>query len=72
MAQMLREICVGIRDAAEDGGEHVAMLQRGGELGALLGIVAEPVEQLGEAPFGGVDAAAPLDGGEVASCWRRR
>src|SRR6266545_3151719 len=35
------------------------MLERGGHLPALFGIVAQPVEQLGESPLGGVDAAAP-------------
>ncbi len=32
---------------------------------ALTGVVAEPVEELGEAPLVGVDAAAPVDGLEV-------
>ena len=64
MAQMLRGTCGGIGDAAQDGRRHVAMFQRGGEAVALLGIVAQPVQQLGEAPFGGVDAAAPVDGFE--------
>ena len=43
------------------------MLEGGGELVTFGGIVAEPVEELGEAPLVGVDAAAPLDGFEVAS-----
>ena len=34
--------------------------------GALFGVVAQPVEQLGQAPLGGVDAAAPIDGCELA------
>ena len=54
----------GVGDAAEDGGDHVAVFEGGGEAGALFGVVAEPVEELGEAPFGGVDAAAPVDGFE--------
>ena len=37
------------------------MLQRGDELRAQFGVVAEPVQQLRPAPFGGVDAAAPVD-----------
>jgi len=49
---------VGIRD--------LLRVQGGGEPGALFGIVAQPVEQLGEAPFAGVDAAAPVDGVQVA------
>ena len=50
-----------VGDAAEYGGHHVAMFQRRGEARALLGIVAQPVEQFGEAPFAGIDAAAPVD-----------
>src|ERR1022692_407113 len=38
------------------------MFQRGGEARALIRIVAQPVEQFGEAPLAGVDAAAPVDG----------
>ena len=65
MAQTLRLTLAGIGDAAERGGHHVAVLEGGGELGALIGVVAQPVEQLGEAPFVGVDAAAPVDGFEA-------
>jgi hypothetical protein len=55
----------GIGYAAEGGGDHVAVLEGGGELRALVRVVAEPVEELGESPLVGVDAAAPLDGLEV-------
>ena len=48
-------------DAAERGRDHVAVFERGHEARALLRIVAQPVQQLGEAPLVGVDAAAPLD-----------
>ncbi len=51
----------GVGDAAEGGGDHVAVLERGDEVRAEFGIVAEPVEELGPAPLGGVDAAAPVD-----------
>ncbi len=41
------------------------MLQRRGKALALFRIVAQPVKQLGEAPLGGVNATAPVDGGEA-------
>ena len=66
MAQTLRGTSAGSRDAAEHGRHHVAVFQRGHNPLALLGIVAQPVQQLGEAPLGGVDAAAPVDGREAA------
>ena len=34
------------RDAAKDGGDIIAMLEGGDELVALIGIVAQPVQQL--------------------------
>src|SRR5690348_2855176 len=55
----------GIGDAAERGRDHVAMLEGAGEFLALGGIVAEPVEEFGEAPLGGIDAAAPVDRGKM-------
>ena len=55
----------GVGDAAEDGGNHVAMFERGGEAGAFFGVVAEPVEQLGPSPLRRVDATAPIDGWEL-------
>ena len=59
---MLRGRVRGIGDAAQHGRDHVAMFERGGEAVALVGIVAQPVQQFREAPLGGVDAAAPFDG----------
>ena len=56
---------IGRGDAGEGGGDHVAVLEGGGEAVAFVGVVAEPVEELGEAPLVGVDVAAPLDGFEV-------
>jgi hypothetical protein len=41
------------------------MLEGAGEVFALFGIVAQPVEELGPTPLGGVDAAAPIDGGKA-------
>ncbi len=52
----------GVGDADKGGGDHVAVLERGGEVCTLVRVVAEPVEELGAAPLVGVDAAAPLDG----------
>ena len=60
----------GIGDAAQRGRDHVAVLEGADELRALVWIVAQPVQQLGESPFGGVDAAAPLDGLEFVECAR--
>ena len=55
----------GIGDAAESGGDHVAVFESAGETGAFIGIVAQPVEEFGETPFGGVHAAAPFNGFEI-------
>ena len=49
----------GVGDAAEGGGDHVAVLEGGDEFGTQLGVVAQPVEELGPAPLGAVDSAAP-------------
>ena len=65
MAQTLRRTLAGIGDAGEGRGDHVAVLEGGDEAVALVGVVAEPVEQLGEAPLVRVDVAAPVDGFEV-------
>ncbi len=65
MAQTLRFTWLGVGDAAERGGDHVAVLEGGGKLRALVRIVAEPVQQLGKAPLVRIDAAAPLDGFEI-------
>ena len=51
-----------IGDAAEHGRHHVAVFERGSHARALLRIVAQPVQQLGESPLRGIDAAAPVDG----------
>ena len=72
MAQTLRGACGRIVNAAENRGHHIAMLERRSEACALLGIVTQPVKQFGEAPFGGVNAAAPIDGFETLSAGRRR
>jgi len=55
---------VGI--AAQDGGDVVAMLGGSDERVALGGVVAQPVQELGKAPFGRVDAAAPGERFEVS------
>ena len=55
-----------VGDAAEHGRNHVAVLERGDQLAALVRVVTEPVEKLGEAPFGGVGSAAPVDGVQFA------
>ena len=55
----------GIGDSGERRGDHVAVLERSCEFCALLGIMAQPVEELGEAPLVRVDASAPLDGFEI-------
>ena len=63
-----RRRCAALRrvgDPAERGGHHVAMFEGRDELGALLGVVAEPVQQLREPPLREVDAAAPVDRLEV-------
>src|SRR5271170_1538981 len=52
----------GIGDAAESSGGHVAMLEGRDKFFAFVWIMTEPMQKFGEAPFGGVDAAAPLDG----------
>ena len=55
----------GVGDAAEGGGNHVAVLEGGGQLVALVGVMAEPVKELGESPLVGVDAAAPFNAFEA-------
>ena len=52
-------------DAAEGGGDHVAIFKGGDEARALPGIVPQPMQQLREAPLRGVDATAPVDGFEL-------
>ena len=53
-------------DAAEGGCDHVAMFESGDEAGTLFRVVAQPVKELGEAPLGTVNPAAPLDPFEAA------
>ena len=65
MAQMLRDTCAGSVMPQRVAATMSQCSRRGGEARALVGIVAQPVEQLGEAPLAGVDAAAPVDGFEV-------
>src|SRR5215469_14536463 len=50
-----------IRDSAKRRRKHVAMLERGYETCALFRIVAQPVEQLRESPFGGICSSAPVN-----------
>ena len=57
----------GIGDAGERSGDHVAVFQRGGKPVALVRIVSQPVQQLGEAPLMRVNIAAPVDRLEVFS-----
>jgi hypothetical protein len=54
-----------VGDAAEGGGDQVAVFEGGGHPGALVRVMAEPVEEFGEAPFGGIDAATPGEGFEA-------
>src|SRR3974377_614604 len=48
--------------SAQCSGNHIAVLERCLELLASLRVVAQPVEQLGETPLRGIDAAVPSDG----------
>ena len=61
MAQMLRFTFLRIGDAAQRRRHHVAVLEGGDEFGALVGIVPQPVQQLGESPLRRIDSAAPVD-----------
>ncbi len=51
----------GIGDPAERGRHHVAVLERGDDAVALVGVVAQPVQQLRESPLRRVGVAAPVD-----------
>ena len=51
-----------VRDPAKRRGDHVAVLEGAGKFLALVGIVPQPMQQLGESPLGGIHASAPLDG----------
>src|SRR5215471_11983065 len=52
---------VRIRDSAYRRREHVAMLEGSYETAALFRIVAQPVEELRESPFGGIRSSAPVN-----------
>ena len=56
-----------IGDATQRGGDPVAVLEGRDELGAAVLMVAKPVQDLGEAPFGRVRAAAPRKSGETGA-----
>ncbi len=51
--------------SGERGRHHVAVLERAGELRALVWVMPQPMQQLGETPLVGVHAAAPFDGLDV-------
>src|ERR1700730_1543064 len=51
----------GIFDITEHGGEHVAMFEGCDESTSSFRIMAQPVQQFRETPFGGINTAAPLD-----------
>ena len=72
IAQTLRFTCSRIGDPAQRRRHHVAVLERSGKLAALLGIVAQPVQQLRKSPLVRVHAAAPLDRLEVLLVRQRR
>ncbi len=61
-----------IRNAAQCRRHHVAVLESRRELAALVRIVTQPVQQLGESPFVRVHSAAPLDRLEVLLVRERR
>ncbi len=62
MAQTLRLILAGSVTPVKVAASHVAMFQRRHELAARqFGLCAQPMQQLGKAPFMGIDAAAPID-----------
>jgi len=56
---------LGIGDAAERCGNHIAMFERRNEFWAFPGIMAKPMQELGETPLRGIDAATPLDRREL-------
>ena len=65
MAQTLRLACRGSVMPASVAATMSQCSKAVANVGALVRIVAQPVQQLGEAPLVRVDAAAPLDGLEV-------
>ena len=62
MAQALRFTFLGIGDATQRRGHHIAVLKCGNKLRTLRRIMAEPVQQFRKAPFRRVHPAAPLNG----------
>src|SRR3977135_2138032 len=56
-------LCIG--DAAESCGDHIAVFECRNECRTLRGIVAKPMKEFGETPFRRIDAAAPIDCGEL-------
>src|SRR6267143_2227810 len=54
-------------DTAKDSSNHVAVLKRSDESIAQVRIVPEPMKQLREAPFGRIDATAPVNDVELAA-----
>ena len=50
-----------IRNPAQHRRDHVAIFKRSGELGALLRIVPQPMQQLRPSPLRRVNASAPVD-----------
>ena len=61
-----------VRDAAQSSGHHIAVFECRNKLASLAGIVPQPVQQLREAPFRRIHAAAPFDGFEffAVRCFR--
>ena len=65
-ADAARHLC-RIGDAAQHRRHQIAVFQGSRHARALLRIIAQPVQQLGEAPFGGVNAAAPVESFQIAA-----
>ncbi len=65
MAQALRLTSAGVVMPARVAATMSQCSKAEAKLGAFLGVVAKPVEELGEAPLVRVDAAAPVDGFEL-------
>src|ERR1700720_3466125 len=63
---------VEISDATESGGRHIAMFKCAGELRAFCRVVAQPMEQFGKAPLGGICPAAPIDSFQLFAASRFR
>src|SRR5207249_7198048 len=59
----LHLLCIG--DATESCGDHIAVLEGRDEFGALRGVMAKPMEEFRESPLRRIDAAAPVERGEL-------